>query len=152
MMPECEVMGDDALEAFVNEEDYEVIRINLQEILADRDDYLDVYGDPKVFGKKIGGDILCNKKTYMLITALQLADDEQRAQLEGWLRADEYEPAEKIAAVTAIYNQVGVGQRCEELVEAYYKEGLAVLDSVALPAERKEALKNFACSLMNRKV
>ena len=117
-----------------------------------QDDWLDVYGDPKVFGKNIGGDILCNKKTYMLITALQLADDEQRAQLEGWLKAEEYNSAEKIAAVPAIYDKVGVGQRCEELVEAYYKEGLAALDDVDLPAERKEALKTFACSLMNRKV
>ena len=88
----------------------------------------------------------------MLITALQLADDEQRAQLEGWLNAVEYDPAEKIAAVTAIYDKAGVGPRCEELVETYYKEGLAVLDSVDLPAERKEVLKTFACSLMNRKV
>lgn len=117
-----------------------------------QDDWLDVYGDPKVFGKNIGGDILCNKKTYMLITALQQADDAQRAELEGWLSATNCEPAEKIAAVTRLYNKVGVGDRCMERVEAYYNEGLAVLDSVALPAERKQVLKEFACSLMNRKV
>ena len=117
-----------------------------------QDDWLDVYGDPKVFGKNIGGDILCNKKTYMLITALQQADDDQRAELEGWLSATNCEPAEKIAAVTRLYNKVGVGERCMERVEAYYNEGLAVLDSVALPAERKQVLKEFACSLMNRKV
>ncbi len=117
-----------------------------------QDDWLDVYGDPKVFGKNIGGDILCNKKTYMLITALQQADDAQRAELEGWLSAINCEPAEKIAAVTRLYNKVGVGERCMERVEAYYNEGLAVLDSVALPAERKQVLKEFACSLMNRKV
>ena len=117
-----------------------------------QDDWLDVYGDPKVFGKNIGGDILCNKKTYMLITALQQADDAQRAELEGWISAAKYEPAEKIAAVTRLYNKVGVGERCMERVEAYYNEGLAVLDSVALPAERKQVLKEFACSLMNRKV
>ena len=117
-----------------------------------QDDWLDVYGDPKVFGKNIGGDILCNKKTYMLITALQQADDAQRAELEGWLSATNCEPAEKIAAVTRLYNKVGVGERCMERVEAYYNEGLAVLDSVALPAERKLVLKEFACSLMNRKV
>ena len=117
-----------------------------------QDDWLDVYGDPKVFGKNIGGDILCNKKTYMLITALQQADDAQRAELEGWLSATNCEPAEKIAAVTRLYNKVGVGERCMERVEAYYNEGLAVLDSVALPAERKQVLKEFACSLMNRKV
>ena len=117
-----------------------------------QDDWLDVYGDPKVFGKNIGGDILCNKKTYMLITALQQADDAQRAELESWLSATNCEPAEKIAAVTRLYNKVGVGERCMERVEAYYNEGLAVLDSVALPAERKQVLKEFACSLMNRKV
>ena len=122
------------------------LAFQLQDVL------LDVYGDPKVFGKNIGGDILCNKKTYMLITALQQADDAQRAELEGWLSATNCEPAEKIAAVTRLYNKVGVGERCMERVEAYYNEGLAVLDSVALPAERKQVLKEFACSLMNRKV
>ena len=79
-----------------------------------QDDWLDVYGDPKVFGKNIGGDILCNKKTYMLITALEEADEEQRAVLEGWLAAHDYVPAEKIAAVTALYNEIGVGKRCQE--------------------------------------
>lgn len=117
-----------------------------------QDDWLDVYGDPKVFGKNIGGDILCNKKTYMLITALEQADEDQRKELEHWLTATDYEPAEKIAAVTALYNNIGVGKRCEERIEAYYSEGLAILDSVALPEERKSLLKEFACSWMNRKV
>ena len=117
-----------------------------------QDDWLDVYGDPKVFGKNIGGDILCNKKTYMLITALEQADEDQRKELERWLTATSFIPAEKISAVTALYNNIGVGKRCEEMVEAYYSDGLAVLDSIALPEERKQALKDFACSLMNRKV
>ena len=117
-----------------------------------QDDWLDVYGDPKVFGKNIGGDILCNKKTYMLITALELADASQREELERWLNAKDYVPAEKVSAVTAIYNNIGIGKRCEEMVEAYYSDGLALLESIALPEERKQALKDFACSLMNRKV
>ena len=117
-----------------------------------QDDWLDVYGDPKVFGKNIGGDILCNKKTYMLITALELADASQREELERWLNATDYVPAEKISAVTAIYNNIGIGKRCEEMVEAYYSDGLALLESIALPEERKQALKDFACSLMNRKM
>ena len=117
-----------------------------------QDDWLDVYGDPKVFGKNIGGDILCNKKTYMLITALEQADEDQRKELERWLTATDFIPAEKISAVTALYNNIGVGKRCEEMVEAYYSDGLAVLESIALPEERKQALKDFACSLMNRKV
>ena len=117
-----------------------------------QDDWLDVYGDPKVFGKNIGGDILCNKKTYMLITALELADASQREELERWLNATDYVPAEKVSAVTAIYNNIGIGKRCEEMVEAYYSDGLAVLESIAIPEERKQALKDFACSLMNRKM
>ena len=110
-----------------------------------QDDWLDVYGDPKVFGKNIGGDILCNKKTYMLITALELADASQREELERWLNATYYVPAEKISAVTAIYNNIGIGKRCEERIEAYYSDGLAVLESIAIPEERKQALKDFAC-------
>ena len=117
-----------------------------------QDDWLDVYGDPKVFGKNIGGDILCNKKTYMLITALELADASQREDLKRWLNATDYVPAEKVSAVTAIYNNIGIGKRCEEMVEAYYSDGLALLESIAIPEERKQALKNFACSLMNRKM
>ena len=117
-----------------------------------QDDWLDVYGDPKVFGKNVGGDILCNKKTYMLITALEQADTHQREELTRWLNAGDDVPAEKIAAVTALYNEIGVGKRCEEKVEAYYSEGLTILESIALPEERKQVLKEFACSLMNRKV
>ena len=117
-----------------------------------QDDWLDVYGDPKVFGKNIGGDILCNKKTYMLITALELADASQREDLKRWLNATDYVPAEKISAVTAIYNNIGIGKRCEEMVETYYSDGLALLESIDLPEERKQALKDFACSLMTRKM
>lgn len=117
-----------------------------------QDDYLDVYGDPKVFGKNVGGDILCNKKTYMLITALEKADERQLAELERWIHALEYEPTEKIAAVTRIYNELGVGECCLAKSDALYAEGLAVLENLDLPAERKAVLKNFACSLMNRKV
>ena len=117
-----------------------------------QDDWLDVYGNPEVFGKNIGGDILCNKKTYMLITALEQANAEQRDVLLHWLDASDYVPAEKIAAVTAVYNEIGVGKRCEEMVESFYAEGLDILENLALPAERKMALRKFACSLMKRKV
>ena len=117
-----------------------------------QDDWLDVYGDPKVFGKNIGGDILCNKKTYMLITALEQADARQREELEKWLAANDYEPAEKIAAVTALYNEIGVGKMCQAKAEALHAEGFAVLDSIALPEERKQVLREYACSMLNRNV
>ena len=117
-----------------------------------QDDWLDVYGDPKVFGKNIGGDILCNKKTYMLSTALEEANEEQRAVLESWLAAHDYVPAEKIAAVTALYNEIGVGKRCQEKAEALNAEGFGILDSINLPEERKAVLREYACSMLNRNV
>ena len=117
-----------------------------------QDDWLDVYGDPKVFGKNIGGDILCNKKTYMLITALEQADARQREELEKWLAEAHCEPAEKIAAVTALYDEIGVGKMCQEKAEALHAEGFAVLDSIALPEERKQVLREYACSMLNRNV
>ena len=117
-----------------------------------QDDWLDVYGDPKVFGKNIGGDIVCNKKTYMLITALNQADERQYAELQGWISSENADPAEKIAAVTHIYNEMGIGKQCMDKADVYYAEGLAILDSICLPAERKEVLEQFVCSLMNRKV
>ena len=117
-----------------------------------QDDWLDVYGDPKVFGKNIGGDILCNKKTYMLITALTQADDKQSEELQRLISATDAEPAEKISAVTHIYNEMRIGEQCMAMADSYYAEGLALLDGISLPAERKEMLKQFVCSLMNRKV
>ena len=117
-----------------------------------QDDFLDVYGDPKVFGKNIGGDILCNKKTFMLITALSQANEFQCAELEKWLEAYDYVPEEKISEVTRIYNEIGVGALCEQMIESYYAEGLSALENVAIPAEKKEMLKTMACSLMKRKM
>ena len=117
-----------------------------------QDDYLDVYGDSKVFGKNIGGDILCNKKTFMLINALALADGIQRKELEKWIASTAFCPEEKIKAVTALYDKIGIGGICEEKINAYYVEGLSLLESIAVPSERKEELKSFVCHLMNRKV
>lgn len=117
-----------------------------------QDDFLDVYGDPRVFGKNIGGDILCNKKTFMLITAFERADDGQKAALNRWISCGECCPEEKIKAVTELYNQMGIDKVCEEKINAYYAEGLALLDEVELPAERKGELKSFVCHLMDRKL
>lgn len=117
-----------------------------------QDDYLDVYGNPEVFGKNIGGDILCNKKTFMLITALTLANAEQKQVLEHWLAATDCCPEEKIQAVTAVYDCIGIGNICQEQINRYYEEGLTLLEGVNLPQERKAELRNFVCRLMNRNV
>jgi geranylgeranyl diphosphate synthase type II len=117
-----------------------------------QDDFLDVYGDPKVFGKNIGGDIVCNKKTFMLITALAQANASQRAELDEWIAKAEFDAPAKIAAVTRIYNELHIDALCHEKIEAYYAEGLKHLEAVNVAPERKEALIAFARKLMNRNV
>ena len=81
-----------------------------------QDDILDVYGDPKTFGKAIGGDICCNKKTFLLLTALHTADATGLAELNEWLRISDRNE-EKIAAVTAIYDRLGVRKAGEQAME-----------------------------------
>ena len=117
-----------------------------------RDDYLDVYGDPKVFGKKIGGDILCNKKTYLYINALRLADKEQRAVLDYWATATGVNPDEKIAAVTAIYTALGLPEMSRAIEERYYSQAKAELDVLSVSAEQKGVLRQFMATLMERDV
>lgn len=115
-----------------------------------QDDYLDVYGDAKVFGKKIGGDITSNKKTYMLITAFNQANAEQRAELEKWINKSDFDTEEKIAAVTRLYNEIGVDKLAKEKMDFYYEQGKKFLDTVKLPNERKEALAAYAAEMMKR--
>jgi len=116
-----------------------------------QDDLLDVYGDFQTFGKKIGGDILCNKKTYMLINALRKADGVQYMQLTEWLRREKYDPQEKIQAVTTLYDEIGVRPLAEAAINKYFEGALQSLDEVALPAERKQPLRALALSLLGRK-
>ena len=116
-----------------------------------RDDYLDVYGDPKVFGKKIGGDILCNKKTYLYINALRLADKEQRAVLDYWATID-VNPEEKIAAVTGVYNKVGLPEMSRSIEEHYYSLAKAELEALSVSSGQKEVLRQFMAMLMERDV
>lgn len=116
-----------------------------------QDDFLDVYGDPSVFGKKIGGDILCNKKTYMLIQAWNLADSQLRQELEHWLTATSFEPQEKINAVTDIYNKVGIDKLCQLKIEQYFSKGEEYLKKVKVDEEQKTMLRTFSTSLLGRK-
>ena len=114
-----------------------------------QDDILDVYGDPKTFGKAIGGDICCNKKTILLLTALETTDAESKAELLQWLMATD-QKEEKIAAVTALYNRIGVREACEVVLEEYTSKALAQLD--LLPANSAtETLRELAEQLAIRK-
>ena len=115
-----------------------------------QDDWLDVYGDPARFGKKIGGDILNNKKTYMLINAQRRARGTDAGELSRWLSATDYDPAEKISAVTALYNRLGVGELCLQQVDDYSRRAIEALQQIAVPEAAKQPLYDLARSLIKR--
>ena len=115
-----------------------------------QDDYLDVYGDTKVFGKAIGGDIVSNKKTYMLINAFNHANTAQRAELQRWLGAKSFDREEKIAAVTHIYNELGINELAKQKIGSYFTEAATWLDKVKVAPERKQPLIDFANTLLMR--
>lgn len=116
-----------------------------------QDDLLDVYGDPKVFGKAIGGDITSNKKTFMLINAFNRADAETRAELERWTTATEFDSAEKIAAVTEIYNRLGIDKLAEQRIKEYFEQSRQHLDELSVSDDRKAVLREYTERMMNRK-
>ncbi len=124
--------------------------VNLGVAFQLKDDLLDVYGDVKVFGKNIGGDILCNKKTYLLIQAYRQASDVQRAELERWVKAGQFDPAVKIAAVTALYDSIGVKALCEREIEEYTRRAEESLAQVSVPTNRKQELQALMEALMHR--
>ena len=115
-----------------------------------QDDLLDVYGDPKVFGKNIGGDITSNKKTYMLINAINRANDAQRQELKKWIDAKDFDRNEKVAAVTKLYDEIGIRQLCEQKMEECYQLALQYLAKVEVSEERKAELKAYAAEMMTR--
>ena len=115
-----------------------------------QDDLLDVYGDFRIFGKKIGGDILCNKKTFMLINALRKANGEQSMRLNDWLSREKYDPQEKVQAVTELYDEIGVRALAEAKINEYFEAALQSLEQVNLPSERKLQLRELAVGLLKR--
>ncbi len=123
--------------------------INLGLAFQLKDDLLDVYGDEASFGKRIGGDILCNKKTYLLISAL--SKDESREELISWINKSEFDENEKIEAVRAIYSKLRLKEQSENLIQEYYLKSIKHLDEVKVLKERKKALYLLAENLMFRK-
>jgi geranylgeranyl diphosphate synthase type II len=124
--------------------------VNLGIAFQLQDDILDVYGDPEKFGKQVGGDILSNKKTYLLIKALELARDEQADNLNSWLNLEQFDAAEKVLAVTAIYNQLDIRQYAEYAMQNYAEKAFDALDKINLSEDRRQYLRQFADSLLVR--
>ena len=115
-----------------------------------QDDILDVWGDPKTFGKAVGGDISCNKKTYVYLTAQQLADDELTEELHQWYGSVLDDNTEKIAAVKGIFEQLNVRAACEAVVQDYTQKALQILDTLPQNAAT-EQLRQLANKLNTRK-
>lgn len=114
------------------------------------DDVLDVYGDPATFGKKIGGDILCNKKTYMLISALM--DDNEKKELHYWISRREFDEQEKINVFRTIYNRLGIKEKAINDIVMYYDRAILALEKVNVSKEKKQVLYQLAESLNSRNV
>jgi len=115
-----------------------------------QDDILDVYGSPEKFGKQVGGDIQSNKKTFLLIKALELADNGQFAELKKLLSDTKFQAVEKVEMVTSIYDQIGVRQNAWQAMQTYADKAFSALDAINLPNEQKQYLRDFADGLMVR--
>lgn len=116
-----------------------------------QDDYLDVYGDPKVFGKAVGGDIASNKKTYMLINAFNRANAVQRAALDKWVTAETFDRDEKVKAMTQLYDEIGIDKLAQQKIKYYFDESRRYIDAVSVSEDRKRELRAYAERMMERK-
>lgn len=116
-----------------------------------QDDILDVYGDPAVFGKKIGGDIMCDKKTFLLISAVNNASDEDLNVLKSWVGKTS-DAEKKIAAVTEVYERTGTRALAEKEMEKCYEKAVACLNKISVSESQKTLLKEVMAKLVNRSV
>jgi geranylgeranyl diphosphate synthase type II len=124
--------------------------INLGLAFQLQDDFLDVYGDAHKFGKNIGGDILCNKKTFLLISALNSADAQTKTDLDKWITAVNPNPQEKIKVVTEIYNRLNISGICQEEITRFHQQALVALRALNCPDHKKTILCDYANRLINR--
>lgn len=112
-----------------------------------QDDYLDCFGDPAKFGKQVGGDILSNKKTFLLIRALETAQGKDQQDLQQLLQSN---PADKVQQVLNIYKNTGVDQWAMQLKNQFMEKALQHLDDIAVLSKRKEPLRQLAHFLVQR--
>ncbi len=115
-----------------------------------KDDLLDVYGAADKFGKQVGGDIISNKKTYLLIKAREQAKGDTLRELEHWLNLKNFDPVEKVASVKAIYEKLGIRELGEQKMNRYFDSAMNTLDELIIVNERKQPLFTLATSLIDR--
>ncbi len=114
------------------------------------DDYLDVYGDQSKFGKQVGGDIISNKKTFLLITALEKSNRQQKNELLTWLEKTSFDPDEKVSVVRRIYNEIGIAELTKSKMNEYFNECFSYLDDLDANPSSKFLLKEFIDRIINR--
>ena len=116
-----------------------------------KDDWLDVYADKKKFGKQVGGDILANKKTFLLIKALEKAEGREKAELKRWLAAKKFSNPEKVRAVTSIYNGLHLSDLTEQKIKFFFEQGFSSLNCIST-ARQTQPLREFVEALIDREV
>jgi geranylgeranyl diphosphate synthase type II len=117
-----------------------------------QDDYLDAFGDPKTFGKQVGGDIIENKKTYLYLKAMEFASEAEQAQLLQLFSIQPEDTTEKIKSAKAIFNSSGASRASQLAIQEYTLKAFETLDKIDIKKEKKEILKTFGQNLMERKV
>ncbi|MFZ2905840.1 MAG: polyprenyl synthetase family protein [Cyclobacteriaceae bacterium] len=115
-----------------------------------KDDLLDAYADPKKFGKQVGGDIIANKKTYLLIKALEKVKGNQKKELNDWLSAKKFNKQAKVKAVKAIYDSLNIRALTEKKVNKFFEMGFNNLEKIEGRTDAKMALKKFTENLVGR--
>jgi geranylgeranyl diphosphate synthase, type II len=115
-----------------------------------QDDYLDVFGNPDVFGKNTGGDIIANKKTFLLINALSKADGENQKKLKSWIEAENFDNEEKISEVKKIFKNLNIDKYTIENMQKYYDIAFEIFENINVSNENKKHLYEFAESLRYR--
>jgi geranylgeranyl diphosphate synthase type II len=124
--------------------------INLGIAFQLQDDLLDSFGSQESFGKKIGGDILANKKTFLSIKALENATGDLKSELLSWLNKTGYKPSEKIAAVLDIYNQLNIKELTEQKIESYFQKCTTVFQQISISEKQKQELHEISTGMLNR--
>lgn len=114
-----------------------------------KDDWLDVYGNKRKFGKQVGGDIIANKKTFLLIKALEKARGKQKTELTKWVESKQFKRTEKVKAVTSLYNDLQISLLTEKKIGLFFEKGFACLDNLSHP-RRAEHLKAHVKKLIDR--
>ncbi len=115
-----------------------------------KDDLLDAYADPKKFGKQVGGDIIANKKTFLLIKAIEKASGKQQRELNYWLSGGKFNKKDKVDGVKALYNSLDIPRLTEKKINVYFDKGFESLQGVSCDEKKKENLRVFTESLIGR--